>query len=311
MLRGYDASMDDLIQAWLSALALERGQRPKTVEAYASDVRFFVGFLRGHWGEVLQPSHLRKLSVQDVRAFMAHERKQDLTARTLQRRLAAIRSFWRFLARRGLADMAVLNAVKAPKVSPSLPRPLSVRSALRVLDGEAYDEDTSEPWVAARDCAVFTLLYGSGLRISEALGLKRMDAPQALSKVLKVVGKGGKERLVPVLPTAVQAIGTYLSLCPYALGPQSPLFVGVKGGALSARVVQLKVQRLRGALGLPSTATPHALRHSFATHLMARGGELRAIQELLGHASLSTTQVYTAVDTERLMDVYRSAHPRA
>ena len=228
------------------------------------------------------------------------------------RSLAGMRSFARFLERNGKGKVGALAAVRAPKVPKTLPKPLHVAAAKKVSDAELRAGEERDPWVLTRDAAVLALLYGSGLRISEALGLKRQDMPTpGQSDVIKVVGKGNKQRMVPVLPQVSQLIADYVAICPYDLPPDGPLFVGARGGPLSPRIVQLVMERLRGALSLPDTATPHALRHSFATHLLARGGDLRAIQELLGHASLSTTQIYTAVDTERLLEVYRSAHPRA
>jgi len=202
--------------------------------------------------------------------------------------------------------------VRAPKLAKTLPKPLAIPAAKRLLDTGLRAGEARAPWILARDAAVLALLYGAGLRISEALGLKRADAPApGLGDAITVTGKGGKARMVPVLPQVARLIADYVALCPYELPAAAALFVGAKGGALSPRIVQLAMARLRGALGLAETATPHALRHSFASHLLARGGDLRAIQELLGHASLSTTQIYTAVDTERLLEVYRSAHPRA
>jgi integrase/recombinase XerC len=189
-----------------------------------------------------------------------------------------------------------------------IPKPLTIEKAAAVVDGGGAAE---LDWIAARDAAVLLLLYGCGLRISEALAIQRKDAPADGREVLRVIGKGGKERLVPVLPVTRQAIARYVALCPYPLAPGAPLFLGAKGGPLSPRIVQLVMERLRAGPGLPDTATPHALRHSFATHLLGRGGDLRSIQELLGHASLSTTQIYTAVDSDRLLEVYRSAHPRS
>ena len=223
-----------------------------------------------------------------------------------------MRSFARFLERNGKGKVGALSAVRAPKVPKTLPKPLHIAAAKQVSDADLRAGEERDPWVLARDAAVLALLYGSGLRISEALGLKRQDMPKpGQSGVIKVVGKGNKQRMVPVLPQVSQLIADYVAICPYDLPPDGPLFVGARGGVLSPRIIQLVMERLRGALSLPDTATPHALRHSFATHLLARGGDLRAIQELLGHASLSTTQIYTAVDTERLLEVYRSAHPRA
>ena len=228
------------------------------------------------------------------------------------RALAGVRSFARHLEREGKGRVGALAAVRAPKIAKTLPKPLAISAAKRLADADLRSGEERGPWILARDAAVLALLYGSGLRISEALGLQRKAVPApGKGDALTVTGKGNKQRMVPVLPQVLGLIADYVKLCPYDLPADGALFVGARGGPLSPRVVQLAMARLRGALGLPETATPHALRHSFATHLLARGGDLRAIQELLGHASLSTTQIYTAVDTERLMDVYRSAHPRA
>ncbi len=253
---------------------------------------------------------LAKLTPADVRAFMAARRSEGVGNRSLMRALAGTRSFARFLERNGKGKVAALSAVRAPKLPKTLPKPLAVSAARQITENSLREGETSEPWIIARDAAVLALLYGSGLRVSEALSLKRKDCAGG-SDALTVIGKGNKTRMVPVLPQVAKAIADYVALCPLELPPNSPLFVGARGGPLSPRIVQLTMARLRGALGLPDSATPHALRHSFATHLLARGGDLRAIQELLGHASLSTTQIYTAVDTERLLEVYASAHPRA
>jgi integrase/recombinase XerC len=243
---------------------------------------------------------------------MAARRAAGVSGRSLMRALAGVRSFARFLERNGKGRLGALAAVRAPKVPKTLPKPLPVDAARRVTDADLRAGEEREPWVLARDAAVLALLYGSGLRISEALGLKRGDMPApGAGDAITVTGKGNKQRMVPLLPQVLQSIADYVALCPYDLSANGPLFVGLRGQALSPRIVQLAMERLRGALGLPDSATPHALRHSFATHLLARGGDLRAIQELLGHASLSTTQIYTAVDTDRLLEVYRSAHPRA
>jgi integrase/recombinase XerC len=223
--------------------------------------------------------------------------------------LAGTRAFARFLERNGKGKVGALSAVRAPKVGKTLPRPLTAGDAKQVADPDLAAGDGREPWIHARDAAVLALLYGSGLRISEALGLKRADF--STDNVITVIGKGRKQRMVPVLPQVQKLIDGYIALCPYDLPFDGPLFVGAKGGPLSPRIVQFAMARLRGALGLPETATPHALRHSFATHLLTRGGDLRSIQELLGHASLATTQIYTEVDAERLIEAYRSAHPRA
>ncbi len=297
---------------WLTHMGAERRMSAKTVEAYGRDVRQFLAFLAEHLGGRVTLAALAGLSPADVRAFMAARRGDGIAGRSLMRALAGVRSFARFLEREGKGKVGALAAVRAPKVAKTLPKPLPVSAAKRVTDADMRAGEEREPWVLARDAAVLALLYGSGLRISEALGLERKEAPAPGSgEVIVVTGKGNKRRMVPVLVSVAQLIADYIALCPYDLPPDGPLFVGAKGGPLSPRIIQLAMASLRGALDLPDTATPHALRHSFATHLLARGGDLRAIQELLGHASLSTTQIYTGVDTERLLEVYRSAHPRA
>jgi len=295
---------------WLDYLAAERRMSPKTVEAYGRDVRQFLGFLGEHLGRRPTLAALSRLAPLDIRAFMSARRAEGISSRSLMRMLAGARSFARFLERNGKGQVGALSAVRAPKLPRTLPKPLAVATAKRVTDADTRAGEEREPWVLARDAAVLALLYGSGLRISEALSLKRKDGTGGRDAIT-VTGKGNKARMVPVLPQVAKLIAEYAALCPYELPADGPLFVGAKGGPLSPRIIQLAMARLRGALGLPETATPHALRHSFATHLLARGGDLRAIQELLGHASLSTTQIYTAVDTERLLEVYRSAHPRA
>jgi integrase/recombinase XerC len=295
---------------WLAYLGAERRMSDKTLEAYRRDAGQFLAFMAEHLGAPPSLKQLAKLTPADVRAFMAARRADGIGSRSLMRGLAGVRSFARFLERNGKGKVGALAAVRAPKIGKTLPKPLTIAAAKRIGDADLRAGDTREPWILARDAAVLALLYGSGLRISEALGLKRNEAPDARG-VLTVTGKGNKARMVPVLPQVTKLIADYIALCPLDLPPDGPLFVGARGGPLQARIVQLAMARLRGALGLPDTATPHALRHSFATHLLARGGDLRAIQELLGHASLSTTQIYTAVDSERLLEVYRSAHPRA
>lgn len=300
------------ILEWQRHLGAERRLSPKSCEAYLRDVTQFLDFLMAHRGARPTLRHLSGLTPQDIRAFLAARRMDGLGNRSVARLLAGTRSFARFLETRGKGKVGALAAVRAPKVAKTLPKPLTVSAATRMADTDLRAGEETEPWVVARDAAVLALLYGSGLRISEALGLTRkiVPAPGAGDSLI-VTGKGGKTRMVPVLAQVLQAIADYVALCPYPLEPADALFRGAKGGPLSPRLIQLAMARLRGALGLPDTATPHALRHSFATHLLARGGELRAIQELLGHASLSTTQIYTAVDSERLMDAYKSAHPRA
>ena len=300
------------ISRWLGYLGAERRMSEKTLEAYRRDVGQFLKFLAEHLGGMPSLKQLAKLSPADVRAFMAARRSEGAGNRTLMRGLAGARSFARFLERNGKGKVGALTAVRTPKLARTLPKPLPIAAAKRIADTDLRAGEAREPWIIARDSAVLGLLYGSGLRIAEALGLKRKEAPlPETGDALTVTGKGNKTRMVPVLPQVAKLIADYVALCPLDLGPDGPLFVGARGGPLSPRIVQQAMARLRGALGLPDSATLHALRHSFATHLLARGGDLRAIQELLGHASLSTTQIYTAVDSERLLEVYASAHPRA
>ena len=297
---------------WRAHLAAERRMSPLTVEAYQRDVGQFLAFLAEHLGGAPSLAALARIEVRDVRAFMAARRAAGITSRSLTRALAAARSFARFLERNGKGRVGALAAVRSPKIAKTLPKPIAVAAAKQMADAGLRAGENREPWILARDAAVLALLYGSGLRISEALGLKRKAVPEpGKGDAIVVTGKGNKTRMVPVLPQVLALIAAYAALCPHALPADGPLFVGARGGPLSPRIVQLAMARLRGALGLDATATPHALRHSFATHLLARGGDLRAIQELLGHASLSTTQIYTAVDAERLIVAYRSAHPRA
>ena len=303
---------DDLHKAradWLKTLSRERRMSPLTVEAYERDTRQFLQFLTGHCGGPPGIADIEGLRPADLRAFLAKRRADGAGARTLGRGLAGIRSLLRFLERRGLANAAGAAALRSPRQPKSLPKPLTAADARKVV--AAGTQLAEEPWIAARNAAVLTLLYGSGLRISEALGLTGADISGTAAQTLRVTGKGDKTRLVPVLPVAAAAIAEYRRLCPYHIDPRDLLFRGARGGPLDPGVVQREMRRLRSALALPETATPHALRHSFATHLLARGGDLRAIQELLGHASLSTTQVYTGVDAARLLDIYEAAHPRA
>src|SRR5580700_11252745 len=291
---------------WLSHLRAERRLSPKTLEAYARDVRQFLVFLGEHWGARVTLARFAALEASDVRAFMAMRRAGDIGGRSLMRALAGLRSFGRFLEREGNGKVGALSAIRAPKVGKSLPKPIHMAAAKRFADADERAGETRDPWIWARDAAVMALLYGSGLRISEALGLKRRDVPlPGAGDVLVVTGK------VPVLQNVLALVQEYVAMCPHSLPAEGPIFVGARGGPLRARIIQLTMERLRGALGLPDSATPHALRHSFATHLLTRGGDLRAIQELLGHASLSTTQIYTGIDSERLLEVYQTAHPRA
>ena len=271
--------------------------------------RQFLQFLTGHCGGPPGLKDIASLRASDLRGFLAHRRTGGAGARTLGRGLAGIRSLLRFLERRGLANAAGAAALRAPRQPKSLPKPLTASDARRVVSAD--DQLADEPWIAARNVAVLTLLYGSGLRISEALAITAAELSGPGDGVLRVTGKGGKTRLSPVLPVALSAVAEYRKLCPYHLDPKGLLFRGARGGPLNPAIIQREMKKMRSALNLPDTATPHALRHSFATHLLGRGGDLRTIQELLGHASLSTTQVYTGVDTARLLEIYDAAHPRA
>jgi integrase/recombinase XerC len=306
-----DATIALEMTRWLSHLRAERRLSPKTLEAYARDVRQCLDFLCEHWGSRVTLRAFAALEASDVRAFMAMRRADDIGGRSLMRALAGLRSFGRFLEREGKGKVGALSAIRAPKVAKSLPKPIQMAAAKRFADADERAGEDREAWILARDAAVMALLYGSGLRISEALSLKRRDVPlPGAGDVLVVTGKGNKTRMVPVLQNVLALVQDYVAMCPHPLPPEGPIFVGARGGPLRARIIQLTMERLRGALGLPDSATPHALRHSFATHLLSRGGDLRAIQELLGHASLSTTQIYTGIDSERLLEVYRTAHPR-
>lgn len=299
----------EAVVGWLDFLKVERRASPKTTEAYGRDLAQFCRFLTDHLGGEPDLMDLAVLAAADFRSFLAARRNAGAESRTLSRQLSAVRSFYRHLEKNGVLKNVSLAGLKGPKLAHAVPRPLSVPAATRLCDEAARPDDTPR-WVIARDRAVLLLLYGCGLRISEALNLSRRDAPLD-DDTLNVLGKGGKTRLVPVLPLAREAVRQYLDLCPKPLAPADPLFVGVKGGRLKPRIIQLLIARLRGALGLPQNATPHALRHSFATHLLSSGADLRSIQELLGHASLSTTQIYTEVDRRHLIEQYMKAHPRA
>ena len=295
---------------WLEHLAKERRASPRTVEAYAFAGGRYINFMEQHRGEALSLAAMGTLTPGEVRAWLAYLRQGDkpLSPRSLSQALSAIRTFHRFLDRRLDTPNAAIALVRGPRVRPGAPRPVSEDQARGMIAEPSLDPDR-EDWEASRDEAVMTLLYGCGLRISEALSLKRSDAP--LPDTLRILGKGSKTRMTPVLPAVRQAVDVYLAQVPFALAPDEPLFRAKRGGALSPRHVQATVQKLRGRLGLPDSATPHALRHSFATHLLGAGADLRSIQELLGHASLSTTQRYTEVDAQALLSAYAKAHPHA
>lgn len=292
---------------WLAHEKALNGAALNTIKAYQTDVLSYLAFMGQHHGGSEGIAALSRITISDMRAWMAHERGRGTGARSLARALSAVKSFTRWISdREGFEPTAVLST-RAPKFHRKLPRPLAEDAAAAMID--RMESQSDEPWIAARDAAVVTLLYGCGLRISEALGLTGADVP--LSRAIRIIGKGGKERVVPVIPAAAEAVATYVRLCPFPVDPDGPLFRGARGGALSPRLIQKAMETARAQLGLPATATPHAMRHSFATHLLTAGGDLRAIQELLGHATLSTTQAYTAVDTARLMEVYDRTHPKA
>jgi integrase/recombinase XerC len=304
------SAADDLraaIGLWAAWLAGERRASAHTVAAYGRDLAFFLDFLTGHVGEPPSLAAIDRLRPADFRAYLAHRAGNGVERHSLARALSVLRGFLRFLQRRRLASTTALAALRSPKLPHSVPKPITIVDAARSV--ESAGELAARIWQRKRDTAILTLLYGCGLRLSEALGLTRAEAP--LGEMLSVTGKGSKQRVIPVLPAVREAIADYLAHCPYGLAKEGPLFVGARGGPLNPRHVQRQMASLRGYLGLPETATPHALRHSFATHLLGAGGDLRAIQELLGHASLSTTQRYTSVETERLLAVYDAAHPRA
>ncbi len=303
-------SADQALAAWLEHLSHERRLSPRTLEAYGHIGRLYLAFLERHRGEPQTLAGLGAVTAAELRAHLAERRGGDrpLNGRSISQTLSAIRAFHGFLDRRCGVNAPQLALVRGPRLKPTLPRPVTEDQARGLLAEPEADPDAA-PWEAARDRAVLTLLYGCGLRISEGLSLTRADVP--LPEALRIAGKGGKTRLAPVLPAVGAAIDAYLALLPFPLEPQDALFRARRGGPLGARQVQAAMQRLRGRLGLPASATPHALRHSFATHLLGAGADLRSIQQLLGHASLSTTQKYTAVDAARLLDAYAAAHPRA
>lgn len=304
------AATDDLraaIGLWVAWLTGERRASPHTVAAYGRDLALFLDFVTEHVGELPSLGTFDQLSPADFRAYLARRVERHADRGSLARGLSVLRGFVRFLHRRGLASTSALAALRSPRLRASVPKPLTVDDATAAVD--VVGDFATGGWQGKRDIAILTLLYGCGLRLSEALGLRRGEAP--LSEMLVVTGKGQKQRLLPVLPAVRAAVADYLAACPHALETDGPLFVGARGGPLNPRIVQRQMEVVRGHLGLPESATPHALRHSFATHLLGAGGDLRAIQELLGHASLSTTQRYTAVETERLLAIYDAAHPRA
>ncbi|MEE9271998.1 MAG: tyrosine recombinase XerC [Robiginitomaculum sp.] len=302
-------NINEALRIFLNHLSGERRLAKNTVEAYRRDLSFFFGFLTWHWGQQPSLGDMAKITTTDFRSYMAKRRSsaKPLSAASLARNLSAMRAFFRYIERRWDIGNDAFALIKGPKLAKRLPKPISVHESNTLLAETAKLDE--RPWVNARDTAILLLLYGAGLRISEALSLTGFDADLAV--VLRITGKGDKSRLVPILPIIRKSVTNYVSLYPGHLEKNAPLFRGIRGGALGPRPVQLKIQHLRAALGLPETTTPHALRHSFATHLLSGGGDLRTIQELLGHASLSSTQVYTDVDAASLMKIHTSAHPRA
>ncbi len=295
-----------LIGAFLEHLKAERRASPHTIRNYEAALRNFEAFTRAHFGAALHGPDLEKLELRDFRSYLAKRRDEGLAAPSLKVDLSALKSFYRFLARRAGVQNDAIGAVSGPKLKAKLPRPVDAANAEALL---GLADASREAWIGARDDAIFTLLYGAGLRISEALSLKRSDAPEG--DTVRVTGKGSKQRLAPILPVVREAIAAYLRLCPYAQQPDDPLFYSARGKALNPRIVQGEMKRRANLLGLPESATPHALRHAFATQLLAAGGDLRSIQELLGHASIAATQRYTKVDQQGLMSAFRAAHPRA
>lgn len=295
-----------LIEGFLDFIQREQRLATNTVEAYRSDLAEFIGFLRGHLETEPGMRAFADLQARDIRAFIAARRREGLADASIARLLSAIKSFYRWLDRAHGVENPEIAFLSGPKRGQRLPRPVSEVAAKDMLEQAELIQE--EPWIAARDVAALSLMYGAGLRISEVLDLPG-DVKSAPER-LRIKGKGGKVRIVPIIPAVREAISEYAALCPYGMNAGSPLFYGARGKRLQAPILRKQVQVLRGALGLTETATPHALRHSFATHLLAHGADLRAIQTLLGHASLSTTQVYTGVEAGHLRKVHANAHPR-
>jgi integrase/recombinase XerC len=302
-----DAALTAAVNDWGAWCTHERRLSPHTLAAYGGDLADFLEFLTMHAGGPLTLATLDGLAIADFRAWLSARLGRGLAKSSTARALSTLRNFFRWLERQDLVHNSALAHLRTPKIPHAVPKALSEREALAVI--EAAGSQAEKTWVAKRDTAILTLLYGAGLRIGEALALDRGNAPTGTA--MRITGKGGKERLVPLLEVVTDAVTDYLDICPHILGADDPLFVGIRGKRLQPSQVQALVRSLRHTLGLPETATPHALRHSFATHLLAGGGDLRTIQELLGHASLTTTQRYTEVDTKRLAEVHRAAHPRA
>lgn len=295
------------LYGWLEWLAFEKRASPHTLDGYARDVAGFLSFLTDHFGFMPGLKELKGLGAVDFRAWLARQSNAGNSRTTIARHASTLRTLFKYLEREGIASNAAIHALRTPKVPKSLPKALTVEDAIEAV--ELADELADEPWIGKRDRALLKLLYGSGLRLSEALNLNVRDLPEG--DTLVITGKGSKQRVVPILDVVKRDIETYIKASPFPMTPQSPLFLGARGGRLNPGIAQAMVRRVRAMLNLPDTVTPHALRHSFATHLLAGGGDLRTIQELLGHASLSTTQRYTDVDSARLLAIHSLAHPRA
>lgn len=292
---------------YMTFIRVEKRYSPHTVSGYQRDLTDFLRFLNVHLDGVSDLKTLSDLKAMDFRSWLARQNSKNLAKTSIARSLSAVRSWFRWMEANDILENPAIKSVRTPKIPRSIPKPVSAIDAQEVINlSETFYEDN---WQGKRDMAVFTLLYGCGLRISEALNLNIGDWTDG--DALTITGKGGKQRRIPLLPIIKEAVSKYLKTCPYDRDPSSPLFRGMKGGRLSSRQIQLSLQKMRPLLGLPDTATPHALRHAFATHLLSGGGDLRSIQELLGHASLVSTQRYTEVDRERLMSAYNAAHPRA
>ncbi len=314
LLFDFASDVADALSAFLAHLARARHASPRTLESYARDFVTFGEFLKDHLGQPADLQALQNLTPADLRSYLARRRMRGDSPRTLSRRLSALRSFLRWLERERDISVPAMSVIRGPRREPALPYAMPERDLRRLIEITLQTEERRPLWVTSRDAALLMLLWGCGLRISEALSITRAQA-EALAEdreeMLRIVGKGGKERLVPVIVPVRRAIADYLARLPHSVPSQEPVFRGIRGGPLSPRTIQRLMQRLRSALALPETVTPHALRHSFASHLLASGADLRTIQELLGHASLSTTQIYTHVDARGLLEQYSQAHPLA
>ena len=299
-----DADLSTLVQEWLSALQHERRLSENTIISYTLDLKSFFTFLNLHRGEIVSRETIRDLNTSDLRAFFSERLQNNIHKRSNARALSCLKTFFKYLNRKGILEKNVAASFSAPRLPKLLPRPLTADQAVELVHLR------SETWQELRDQALFTLLYGAGLRISEALNLNVVDLPPSDDLTLRIRGKGGKERILPILPLILQKIEDYFKSAPFAFSPSSPVFLGTRGDRLNPATAQKALRDIRNTMGYPASLTPHALRHSFASHLLASGGDLRKIQELLGHASLSTTQIYTKVDTSHLLETYQKAHPR-